>query len=174
MAKKNSTFGSSFKRELGKNTGRFVSNKVFGDGHASKHKIIHDGKIARANAAESKAAATEMKAEAEYERQQQETLREKQSMINQIRFGSDVDEITHALDELLIIYKSDDDDDIKSAARAKAKTGIIKLNSLGEIDLAKHYKKQLPNPALRNLGIGLGLFLFLIIMAVLAQIGVLG
>lgn len=36
-------FGKSFKRELGKNTGRFVSNKIFGDGHASKSKIIHAG-----------------------------------------------------------------------------------------------------------------------------------
>ncbi|HAP68899.1 MAG TPA: hypothetical protein DCR04_04105 [Flavobacteriales bacterium] len=33
------TFGTSLKRELGKNTGRWVSNKVFGDGHASKHKV---------------------------------------------------------------------------------------------------------------------------------------
>lgn len=30
----------AFKRELGKNTGKWVSNKVFGDGHATPHKII--------------------------------------------------------------------------------------------------------------------------------------
>lgn len=45
--KKKSAFRQSFGRELGKNTGRFVSNKVFGDKHASKSKIIHDGKIDR-------------------------------------------------------------------------------------------------------------------------------
>lgn len=35
------TFGKSFTREIGKNTGKWVSNKVFGDGHATPHKIIH-------------------------------------------------------------------------------------------------------------------------------------
>jgi hypothetical protein len=35
------TFGKSFSREIGKNTGKWVSNKVFGDGHATPHKIIH-------------------------------------------------------------------------------------------------------------------------------------
>jgi len=34
------TFNKSFKRELGKNTGKWVSNKVFGDGHATPHKLI--------------------------------------------------------------------------------------------------------------------------------------
>lgn len=165
MAKKKSTFGSSFKRELGKNTGRFVSNKVFGDGHASKSKIIHDGKIARANASETKA-------EAEYEKQRNEILKDKQSTINRIKFGSDVDEIINSLDELLVIYKSDNDQDIKSTARAKAKTGIIKLKSLGEIELAKHYKKQLPNPALTTTIIAIVAFLFLITMGVLANMGV--
>lgn len=29
----------SFKRELGKNTGKWVSNKVFGDGHATPHRV---------------------------------------------------------------------------------------------------------------------------------------
>ena len=36
-----SNFGKSLTRELGKNTGKWVSNKVFGDGHATPHKIIH-------------------------------------------------------------------------------------------------------------------------------------
>jgi Skp family chaperone for outer membrane proteins len=35
------TFGKTFTREIGKNTGKWVSNKVFGDGHATPHKIIH-------------------------------------------------------------------------------------------------------------------------------------
>lgn len=36
-------FGASFSRELGKNTGKWVSNKVFGDGHATPHRIIRTG-----------------------------------------------------------------------------------------------------------------------------------
>lgn len=34
------TFGKSFTREIGKNTGKWASNKLFGDGHATPHKII--------------------------------------------------------------------------------------------------------------------------------------
>ena len=32
-------FGKAFTRELGKNTGKWVSNKVFGDGHATPYKL---------------------------------------------------------------------------------------------------------------------------------------
>ncbi|HRP60213.1 MAG TPA: hypothetical protein PK833_08005 [Vicingus sp.] len=35
------TFSKSFTREIGKNTGKWVSNKIFGDGHATPHKLIH-------------------------------------------------------------------------------------------------------------------------------------
>lgn len=35
------TFGKSFTREIGKNTGKWASNKIFGDGHATPHKLIH-------------------------------------------------------------------------------------------------------------------------------------
>ena len=29
----------SFKREIGKNTGKWVSNKIFGDGHSTPHRV---------------------------------------------------------------------------------------------------------------------------------------
>lgn len=35
------TFGKSFTREIGKNTGKWASNKIFGDGHATPHRLIH-------------------------------------------------------------------------------------------------------------------------------------
>lgn len=35
-----SRFLNSFNRELGKNSGKWISNKVFGDGHATPHKVI--------------------------------------------------------------------------------------------------------------------------------------
>lgn len=34
------TSGKSLSRELGKNTGNWLSNKVFGDGHATPSKLI--------------------------------------------------------------------------------------------------------------------------------------
>ena len=30
----------SFKKEIGKNTGKYISTKLFGDKHATPHKII--------------------------------------------------------------------------------------------------------------------------------------
>lgn len=35
------SFGKSLSRELGKNTGKWVSNKIFGDSYATPHKLIH-------------------------------------------------------------------------------------------------------------------------------------
>lgn len=34
------TFGKSLSKELGKNTGKWISNKIFGDGHSTPHKLI--------------------------------------------------------------------------------------------------------------------------------------
>ena len=35
-----SNFGNSFKKELGKNTAKWLSNKIFGDGHSTPYKVI--------------------------------------------------------------------------------------------------------------------------------------
>ena len=40
-----STFGKSLKKEIGKNTGKWISNAVFGDKHATPHKIIHQRQV---------------------------------------------------------------------------------------------------------------------------------
>ena len=34
------TFGKSFSRELGKNSGKWVSNKLFGDSWSTPHRIV--------------------------------------------------------------------------------------------------------------------------------------
>ena len=40
-----SNFGKSLTRELGKNTGKWISNAVFGDKHATPHKFIHQRQV---------------------------------------------------------------------------------------------------------------------------------
>jgi len=40
-----STFGKSLSRELGKNTGKWISNAVFGDKHSTPHKFIHQRQV---------------------------------------------------------------------------------------------------------------------------------
>lgn len=57
--------GDSFKREIGKNTGKFVSNLVFGDKHSTPYRRVD---------AERRAAVAARKAEAEIERQERADL----------------------------------------------------------------------------------------------------
>lgn len=59
----------SFRRELGKNAGKWVSNKIFGDGHATPHKVIH----------------ARQRENARVEREEARQYREKQRQIEQER-----------------------------------------------------------------------------------------
>lgn len=75
--------GDSFKREVGKNTGKFVSNLVFGDKHSTPYRRVDGGGSssvraeaaqARAEAARIQAAALEEKTRAEIEKQEKDDL----------------------------------------------------------------------------------------------------
>ena len=75
--------GDSFKREVGKNTGKFVSNLVFGDKHSTPYRRVDGGGSssvraeaaqARAEAARIQAAAIEEKTRAEIEKQEKDDL----------------------------------------------------------------------------------------------------
>lgn len=74
--------GDSFKREVGKNTGKFVSNLVFGDKHSTPYRRVDGGSSgvraeaaqARAEAARMQAAALEEKTRAEIEKQEKDDL----------------------------------------------------------------------------------------------------
>lgn len=75
--------GDSFKREVGKNTGKFVSNLVFGDKHSTPYRRVDGGGSssvraeaaqARAEAARIQAAALEEKTRAEIEKQEKDEL----------------------------------------------------------------------------------------------------
>ena len=57
--------GDSFKREIGRNTGKAVSNFIFGDSHSTPYRRVD---------AERRAAVAERKAEAEIERQEMADL----------------------------------------------------------------------------------------------------
>lgn len=76
-------FGDSFKREVGKNTGKFVSNLVFGDKHSTPYRRVDGGGSssvraeaaqARAEAARIQAAAIEERTRAEIEKQEKDDL----------------------------------------------------------------------------------------------------
>ena len=73
-------------------------------------------------------------------------LKEKQQRIIAIEFGSTIQTVSKALDNLLVLYQSDEDVDIKKATRAKAQSGIIRLKDLDARELAERYTSQFPNP----------------------------
>lgn len=73
------TFGKSFTRELGKNTGKWVSNKVFGDGHATPHKVLIQRKEREERTKEREAIAQQK----EYEREQRKLEREETALKKQ-------------------------------------------------------------------------------------------
>jgi len=60
-------FGKSFSRELGKNTGKVISNAVFGDKWATPKRVSATVKIAEINAAKATAQADAIKEKAELE-----------------------------------------------------------------------------------------------------------
>lgn len=64
------TFEQSIKRELGKNTGKFISNVVFGDMHSTPYRRIDSS---RQSVREDRQRLTEMKVVAEIERRDQES-----------------------------------------------------------------------------------------------------
>ena len=75
--------GNAFQREIGKNTGKFVSNLVFGDKHSTPYRRVDGGGSssvraeaaqARAEAARIQAAALEEKTRAEIEKQEKDDL----------------------------------------------------------------------------------------------------
>ncbi len=63
--------GDSFTREVGKNTGKFVSNLIFGDKHSTPYRRVDNG---RSEAAKIRAAAIESKARADIQKQKNDDL----------------------------------------------------------------------------------------------------
>lgn len=86
------TFGTSFSREIGKNTGKWVSNKIFGDSWSTPHRIIvqrerQERKAERDEAREYKLQLLEMQREErdlkreQKQREREEAQQEKEAFI---------------------------------------------------------------------------------------------
>ena len=77
-------FGDSFKREVGKNTGKFVSNLVFGDKHSTPYRRVDGGgsSSVRAEAAQARAEAARLQAAALEEKTRAEIVKQKKDDLN--------------------------------------------------------------------------------------------
>ncbi len=182
------TFGNSFSREIGKNTGKLVSNAVFGDKWSTPHRITSTIKVAEIKAEQAKleAETSRRKAQLEYDsqidklklEQKFETQKAEDSILDDIvraNFNTDKDSIFQVLTDLYSLSESTENKKIKKAAYEKINAGIFKLEQIGakveadyfnnkfrEKDLIKEKRKTDLNSSLKKnqnlLYIGLGLF----------------
>jgi len=146
-----------FKRELGKNAGKYVSNKVFGDKWATPHKII----IAKENAKIEKQSSQDLiktefkKLEIETKRtenQQKGSLNEKKEFILTKVFSNDKDEIFDFGNYLITEIKSigwtnkEEDNHINGFSDVclnKLEQCKIKLVSLGATFESEYFEKEI-------------------------------
>jgi hypothetical protein len=138
------TFGNSFSREIGKNTGKLVSNAVFGDKWSTPHRITSTVKVAEIKAEQAKleASALKEKAEIEYDlqidkiklEQKFEKQKAEDSILDDIvraNFNTDKDSIFQVLTDLYSLSESTENQKIKKAANEKINAGIFKLEQIG-------------------------------------------
>lgn len=112
------TFGKSFAREIGKNTGKWASNKVFGNtGHATPHRIVRESggssSMSNANIEKDKLELEKKRLRAEESRKDEEELTkarnsvdEKIEQVETIKFPKNEEEITDKLNQLKLRLKS--------------------------------------------------------------------
>lgn len=136
-------FGNSLGKELGKNTGRVISNVVFGDKWSTPKRVSATITVAklRADEASLKAQAIKEKAEIEYnleidkiKLEQSFLLQKEEDAILQniikIQFQSDENQIFNDLNELFAIYEGNNSEKIKKVSIEKIKVGLFKLSKL--------------------------------------------
>lgn len=126
------TFTNSLKRELGKNTGKFVANKVFGDKWSTPYRVSATAEIAKSKVTQAK-----IEAEAESARIREQERRELEKIdrdillnISKIQFDSDKNKIHQVLTEMCSLLESYQDTKVKKAAKAKIRDGVFKLKQI--------------------------------------------
>jgi hypothetical protein len=154
------TFGKSFSRELGKNTGKVISNAVFGDKWSTPYRSANGKNSASVKAAEIRAQQQKTQAEAQREiaeieyKTQMEKIKLEQKFEQQknedrviediisANFNTDKDEIFQILSDLMSLSESSDSKNIQKAAIEKINAGIFKLQQIGAIEEANYFKQK--------------------------------
>ena len=131
-------FLSSFFRETGKNTGKWVSNKVFGSGWSTPHRIRHEhGSTDDSNKSDDDfgdAHLRELNAE----------TRRVRNLVEETDFtNNDADAISVQLDDLITAGRNSWNTNTSLGLfRPKIQSGILRLQRLGEQELAAHYQSE--------------------------------
>ena len=162
------TFGKSFSREIGKNTGKWASNKIFGDGHATPKKHIHAGSVS-VRVQKAKIVAEQAKLQQKHEMEMAEEQRkfeEKMALdsklenISSSEIPNDSNSITNMISNLQSTastsianseykaFKSDLDEKnspIYNSCISKIEDCIHKLDSMGDSSNRDYFQKKLDN-----------------------------
>ncbi len=136
MAKSN--FSKALGRELGKNTGKLISNKLFGNGHATPYRVTGRVQAAqiRASAANAQAEALKAQANAQLEAEKmrlkhENTAREISTIgeIANIEFSENPKEIASQLNQIISLLNAQKSREVLKAGIEKVDFGILTLTS---------------------------------------------
>ncbi len=150
MAKKKNTFFDNFWRETGTNTGKWASNKIFGNtGWATPRRHIFDsdeaGKAAKKIRSSSKASERSEKEELSEPSSKELMTKELMDLAASIDFNTNsVDDISFKLDDLLVGAEKGFDVDLSPQIfKVKIRAGIQRLRWLNETTRADFYQQEL-------------------------------
>lgn len=138
-----SRFWRNFWSETGRNTGKWISNKTFGDsGWATPRRHILDGELRGSKRSKNRKSSPQ-NSNQEYENYSNSDddydLTEK---LNSIDFGDSIDEICDALDKIFpLLEEAGYVDD--GAVKDKIQSGIFRLKRKGANIEADFYRKRL-------------------------------
>ena len=153
------TFGKTFYREMGKNTGKFVSNKVFGKGgHATPLRVIRSsegntpaaqpkgpGAVTSLINASSSMYGGIMSDERHRDEEKRKAQKEKTLKIDNLAsfsIGTEKDEIAENLNFLVATANGQNDRKVKSVCIEKIEFGILKLRSNDNHPEADFFQKK--------------------------------
>lgn len=139
-------FFKSFWRETGKNTGKWASNKVFGDGWSTPLRVHRSYSNNEKNSSNSVTdyRSSEISREREVERNSEKSSLLEQ--VNSIKFTSDNPRVISVqMDELftLLRYAKEKNYSVNNMIDSRIRSGILLLSRLGDVELAQFYKKEL-------------------------------
>lgn len=155
--KKNKSMGKgvdAFKREVGKNTGKWVSNKIFGDGHSTPHRVnVNSSKksIVGSNQESLLNKGKEFFSDSENKKEIQKYNSKKEEVIAK-PIPSDTNEIMNLVNLMLSNIKSNgwksgnNDEHINSLSDAcliKLEQCAIKLKAINEIHQFEYVEKEI-------------------------------
>lgn len=138
-------FFKSFWRETGKNTGKWASNKVFGDGWSTPFRVHRTSSRNRQTLSDISDEAARGRRNREREIERNEEKARILEEVNAIQFNSDDPRVIAAqLDTLftLLRYLKEKNYAVNSMVDSRIRAGILWLKRTGDFELASFYQSE--------------------------------